>query len=72
MRVLQDRVLAVLSIDGAQIGLILAIGVHDFDHGFLSVLRDVSGQLLVGSWQLREVGHSLGEGGTMLDSERKD
>lgn len=55
--IVQDGILAVLGIDGAQIGLELAVGLHDLDHGFLRVLRDVSSQLLVRSRQLRKVGH---------------
>lgn len=38
VRVVQDRVLTVLGVDGTQSGLIAAVGVYDFNHRFVGVL----------------------------------
>ena len=58
VRVVEDGVLAILSVDSPELVLISPIGFQDVGHGLVGMVRDVFGQLLVRDGKLGEVRHS--------------
>lgn len=60
IRVIEDRVLAILGIDGSQVCFILAIWLQYLDNRLVFVVKDVLGQLRVRRRELWEISHDCG------------